>query len=261
MDFLQNRFRIFSYDPGSIEFFCKKLTRAAYLEGYSSMIYETAKIINQKKRDKNFRLKMVKGTSEKIYDYYQSESEKAFGKKIISEYGAAETGLIAFECPYGNMHIAMENVVVEEEDSEILVTNLWSHSFPVIRYSLGDYIKLSENSQCQCGLKHDVIDEVYGRTGELIRGNKLNYPSLSLYYIWKNLAIRHNLLIRGQGIQKEKGEIILNISSELTNREKELVYLEAEKYFSNDISCIINDGQEPIRTNGKLRDFISEIQK
>lgn len=63
--------------------------------------------------------------------------EKAFGAKIISEYGAAESGLIAYECPEcGNMHINMENVIVEESEGEIVVTNLLSRSFPIIRYKL-----------------------------------------------------------------------------------------------------------------------------
>ena len=42
-------------------------------------------------------IKMVKGTSEKIYESYQEEIQKAYGCRIISEYGATESGIIAFE--------------------------------------------------------------------------------------------------------------------------------------------------------------------
>ena len=50
------------------------------------------------------------------------------------------------------MHIAMEGVIVEEMNNEIVVTNLHLKSFPIIRYKLGDYIELApDDFQCSCG--------------------------------------------------------------------------------------------------------------
>lgn len=82
-DFLLNRFRIFSYKDAEIKRFAKKLKYATYLEGYSSMIYEVAKLINRNKLGP-FNLKMIKGTSEKIFDSYQQEAINAFGKKLLA---------------------------------------------------------------------------------------------------------------------------------------------------------------------------------
>jgi len=156
LDILQNRFRVFGYENRDIFKFNRRLKSATYLHGYSSMIYETAKLINSNNLRKPSNLKMVKGTSEKIYESYQEEIKKAYGIKMISEYGAAETGIIAFECPYGNMHINMEGVIVEEVNNEIIVTNLQMKSFPIIRYQLGDYIKLApvkRNVNVECIIK------------------------------------------------------------------------------------------------------------
>ena len=134
-DYLQNRFRLFTYTDNEIEKFCKKLSKAKYLNGYSSMIYELAKRVEKDQKLKDgINLTFIKGTSEKIFDAYQVTVVNAFGKKIVSEYGAAEAGIIAFECPEGNMHVNMETVIVEQVDSKILVTNLTSRSFPIIRY-------------------------------------------------------------------------------------------------------------------------------
>jgi len=160
---------------------------------------------------------MVKGTSEKIFDYYQPEIIKAFGTKMISEYGAAESGIIAFECPKGNMHLNMEGVIVEEVNNEILVTNLHMLSFPIIRYKLGDYIKLaSKNTSCMCGKNHVILSEVVGRIGETVYGIKNSYPSLYFYYIFKNISKSHKLNLEYQIIQEEKGELVFNIASVLT---------------------------------------------
>ncbi len=259
LDFLQNRFRIFSYDPKELISFVNKLQKAKYLEGYSSMIYEVARIINQKKMKAPFKLKMIKGTSEKILEKYKEEIKQAFGVSIISEYGAAEAGIIAFECPMGNMHITMENVIVEEIDNEIVVTNLMSKSFPIIRYKLGDYIKLDKDTKCSCGKEHYIIKEVLGRVGNVVYGFTKNYPSLTLYYVFKNLASK-NIVLNYQVIQREKGKLEMSIEQKLTSNEWDLLENELCKYFKEDVQCIIVDNKKIPREKGKFKDFISLLK-
>lgn len=257
-DFLLNRFRMFSYTDEEIISFAQKLKKAEYLEGYSSMIYEVAKTINQKKLGK-FKLKMVKGTSEKIYENYQVEAERAFGKRIISEYGAAETGIIAFECPHGNMHIVMENVIVEEENGEAIITNLISDSFPIIRYKLGDSIILDEHKKCPCGMEHKIIMDVVGRVGKVIYGRKNKYPSLTLYYIFKNLALKYNITLNYQIIQKEKGEIDIYLDINLDVETERSLREECYKYFFDDVLITIYQNQLKRDYSKKFTDFISYI--
>ncbi len=260
-DLLQNRFRLFSYDESGIRDFVKKLKSARYLSGYSSMIYEVAKIINREKIDtKSFRLKMIKGTSEKIFDSYQSEVQKAFGLKIISEYGAAESGIIAFECTHGQMHINMEGVYVEEDNGEIIVTNLMARSFPVIRYKLGDYITLKPKEfKCSCGMHHLIIESVTGRVGKLVIGKEKKYPSLTFYYVFKNLAIVNKLELNYQAHQYEKGNLKLLIEQELDSAQNGLLQQEFFKYFGRDIVVEITDKAVLHHKDGKLKDFISHI--
>jgi len=261
LDFLQNRTRIFTYNDEKLEEFLRKMQSSTYIEGYSSMIYEMAKKVNSdEKYDYSFpELKMVKGTSEKIFDTYKTEVKKAFGLNFTSEYGAAEAGIIAFECPYGNMHITMENVIVECINGEIVVTNLSSHSFPIIRYKLGDYIELeSQSYQCECGREHPIIKSVLGRVGRTIKGVKSNYPSLTLYYVFKNLAEK-NYKLYYQAIQNEKGKLQLNIEQKLSEVEKTLLEVEIDKYFKKDLEVIIKDNVQLDRGDGKMRDFISSL--
>ncbi len=258
LDQLVNRFRLFAYSESEIEKFCKKLDKATYLEGYSSMIYEVAKVINKNSLGP-FNLKMVKGTSEKIFDSYQEDALKAFGQKIISEYGAAETGIIAYECKYGNMHITMENVIVEEIDGEAVITNLISDSFPIIRYKLGDLITLDDTTKCNCGMQHKIIKEVVGRIGKVIQGNENKYPSLTLYYIFKNMVLNYNLVLNYQAIQKVPGELIINIEQNLNQEDKNKIVHECNNYFSDDVKVIINELNLKRNFEGKQKDFISYI--
>lgn len=261
LDFLVNRYRIFDYNENSLLKLDKKLSKVKYIEGYSSMIYELALLM----KDRNIESKgigLVKGTSEKIYPHYQKAVKDAFGKKLISEYGAAESGIIAFECKEGNMHINMEGVYIEtDENNEIIVTNLHSYSFPVIRYRLGDIIKLApKEKKCACGMEHPIIEEVTGRVGKNIYGFLKKYPSLTFYYIFKNIFFDHGVQLNYQAHQEEVGKLDIWIKEGLTDKIKDLILTESEKYFGNDIKIRLLHKEDFRQQSGKLRDFITELE-
>jgi phenylacetate-CoA ligase len=262
LDFFQNRFRLFSYDDIEIQRFLIKLKSSVYLHGYSSMIYEIAKQAQKLGfSPKDFpKLKLIKGTSEKIYPYYQDVVLNVFGRKIISEYGAAEAGIIAFECPNGSMHINEENVFIEtDQNNEIIVTNLNSFVFPIIRYKLGDYVKVAPYTHCDCGRQTDIITEIEGRVGKKIFGKSKSYPSLTLYYIFKNIALKYGHELQYQGFQKIKGHIDLRFPISISINQEKVIYLECLNYFNNDIDVNILSNYDIHDKKSKLKDFISEI--
>ena len=262
LDILQNRFRIFSYQEKSLKKFVKKSRKARYIHGYSSMIYQTAVLINKLNLERPKRIKMVKGTSEKIFDNYQKEVKKAFGLKMISEYGATESGIIAFECNEGKMHINMEGVLVENINNEIIVTNLQMQSFPVIRYKLGDYIRLApRDEKCKCGKSHLILEEVTGRIGENVYGYKNKYPSLYFYYIFKNISKKYNTDLNYQVIQDKKGELVFLIEKKLTTSIKEKLQKEIKNYFKEDIAFEIKEQASFRYSKGKLKNFISNLDE
>jgi phenylacetate-CoA ligase len=258
LDFIQNRFRLFSYDEKSIRAFAEKAKSATYLHGYSSMIYEVAMLYN-KLGLKNHNVKLLKGTSEKIYDNYHEETKKAFGKKIVSEYGAAESGILAFECEQGHMHLHMEGAYIEVENDEILVTNFLSYSFPIIRYKLGDYIKLAApDFKCSCGREHPVVLEVLGRIGKRIYGKQGFFPSLTLYYIFKNLALNKGINLNYKAIQKTKGELDFLIEQDSPQYQADVME-ECVKYFGSDLDIHFFFGANIHDKTKKLKDFESFI--
>lgn len=260
LDLLQNRFRVFSYERSQIERLARHTRRAVYLHGYSSMIFNIARILNANPDlPKPRHLLLVKGTSEKIFDSYQEEALKAFGKKIVSEYGAAEAGLIAFECPHGSMHVHIEGCVVEVVDGEILVTNLLSRSYPIIRYRLGDAVTLAPAGyRCPCGMAHPVIETVIGRVGKVVYGKKDAYPSLSFYYLFKNLYFERGLALCYRAIQSEKGRVSIEIEESAGDSE-EMIRQEISKLFGDDLDVSLSFGVELGPVGGKRQDFVSYL--
>ncbi len=244
LDFLQNRVRLFNYRPAEIQTFSRRIRSATFLTGYSSMIYEIAKTINQQNlfsSEDYKKLKLIAGTSETILDVYKNEVNEAFGLAMKSEYGAAEAGLIAYECPQGKLHINVENVLLEtNENNEAIVTNLASFSFPVIRYNLGDIIELDNDSfYCKCGIAHPTIKSLSGRKGATIQGKKNQYPALTFYYVFKNLAIQEKLFLNYRAFQDEAGKVTLKIEQQKTEHSESNIKKQLENYFNDDLNVSI----------------------
>lgn len=109
-------------------------------------------------------------------------------------------------------------------------------------------------------MNHLIIEEVAGRVGSIIYGYKSNYPSLYLYYIFKNLGIENSLFLTYQVIQKSKGNLIFKVAETLNENDLDLLKKEIEKYFKQDIVYKIIDNQN-LNSNKqqKTKSFISEI--
>ncbi|MCB9398745.1 MAG: phenylacetate--CoA ligase family protein [Acidobacteria bacterium] len=262
LDAAQNRFRLFDYRPETLRAVLPRLKQVVYIHGYSSMIYELARLVLDQVGPLELpKLKMIKGTSEKIFPHYQETIRQAFGRNMISEYGAAESGIIAFECASGNMHLNMEGCLVEEVDHEILVTNLLSHSFPIIRYRLGDTIRLGDPKYtCPCGLAHPILEEVTGRIGKNLIGKTGHYPSLTLYYIFKNLFFEKGLKLNYQAHQYQKGQLVYRLTNALSPDLERQIRLESGKYFGVDMDLVFEQVETLQTYQGKLKDFISHIE-
>ncbi len=270
-DLIQNRFRERRFDLSdeTLGAFHRRLRGARFLEGYSSMIYELARYINGRRPGlETISLLLVKATSEKIYPHYQREARRAFGRRMTGEYGAAETGIIAFECPAGTMHVNTDHVIVEVVDDEIIVTNLLSFSFPFIRYRLGDYVKLREHVACACGREGPAVDEISGRVGRRIYGTGDRiFPSLTIYYVIDSLAAERDILVRCQAVQREKGRLDVRIvlRPDAATEERRDFTATFDKvfrhYFGSDIEYDLGFVDDIPRTGGKHIDFVSEISE
>ena len=255
LDYLQNRFRIFQITKSELKKNLPKLKHVHFVSGYSSVIDSLVKLIEET-NTRLPKLKMLKGTSEKIYPSYQSRAKRVLGIPIVSEYGAAETGIISYSCTEGINHTVRENVIVECVDGRAVITNLESYSMPIIRFDLGDYIEIDE-VQCKCGRHSQVITEILGRVGKSIFGVSKEYPSLTLYYIFKDLALLHDVMLSYQAIQSAKGKLQLLIFDNLINVDVELIKIISKKYLP-DVEIEIVQGSADER-DAKLKDFVSHL--
>ncbi|WP_433510819.1 phenylacetate--CoA ligase family protein [Nonomuraea sp. CA-143628] len=104
-----------------------------------------------------------------------------FGAAHREVYASVEVFTIARTCPRGALHLRSSDLVVEVEhedgtvsvedgEGDILITRLHSEAMPLIRYRLGDRVRIGPND-CPCGVATTpIVREVIGRSQDRIAG-------------------------------------------------------------------------------------------
>jgi phenylacetate-coenzyme A ligase PaaK-like adenylate-forming protein len=103
---------------------------------------------------------------------------RSFGCPVAQSYGASEFLTLAGECRAGRLHLNSDWLILESVDARhrpvpageagatTLLTNLANHVQPLIRYDLGDRVRLHA-AGCACGQTLPVI-EVEGRSDDSV---------------------------------------------------------------------------------------------
>lgn len=107
--------------------------------------------------------------------------EKVFHADVLDKYGSRECADIACECSaHTGLHVYSPNVFVEVVDENgaacppgtigrVLVTLLNNHSFPMIRYAIGDLaMTADETVPCPCGLPFPRLASIQGRADDML---------------------------------------------------------------------------------------------
>ena len=161
----------------------------------------------------------------------RTEIERVFTARTFDLYASAEAGLVSWECPHGNgYHINAEAVVVEVVDEhgrpvppgeigELVVTNLWNHTTPVIRYRTGDVGRVIAES-CPCGVTLPVMDQVAGRRNDQIQlqdGGRISPLRLLLVHYFDRESLAE--IRRYRIVQREIDDFLVEVEWRDDRRE------------------------------------------
>lgn len=137
--------------------------------GYSTLLTAFADFII----DNNIKIDGVQGVFSTAEPLKSRETlSKAFNAKVYDQYGASEIPCIAHECVNGNMHINIDECLVEFVDADatgkvkkIICTPLYVYGMPLLRYDLGD-TGAPLDKHCDCGLPYPLMELKVGRISD-----------------------------------------------------------------------------------------------
>jgi phenylacetate-coenzyme A ligase PaaK-like adenylate-forming protein len=123
---------------------------------------------------------------------YQRQIRKAFSAPLVSSYGSTEAGHVFMECEAGRLHQNSEHCRVDflpwlprhggPLSGRILVTVFHNPWFIVLRFDIGDVVRLDDRGPCPCGRREGmVLRAVEGRVADVsfdAEGNAVTVDAL-----------------------------------------------------------------------------------
>jgi phenylacetate-CoA ligase len=102
---------------------------------------------------------------------------RAFAAPAFQLYGATEAGVLFMECEHGRLHPNERHSHVDlvplpgsEWLARVLVTTLGRAWMPLLRYDIGDVVRIARGRECPCGLQSDgpLLERIEGRHSDCV---------------------------------------------------------------------------------------------
>lgn len=164
--------------------------RPLFLKGLPSVLYYFSHFLRQQGiADLSF--KAVFSTGETLLPRYRKIIEETFSCKVYDSYGHMERTAAVSECPRGGLHINPDYGILEliRQDSlradftgeggysgdngagysaGVVGTSLYNFSMPLLRYEVGDMVRVDAEKKCACGRQFPLVNAVEGRQSEVL---------------------------------------------------------------------------------------------
>ena len=114
---------------------------------------------------------------------------RAVDAPVFQLYGATEAGVLFMECERGllhpnqnHSHIDLVPMPGSARLARVVVTTLGRPWMPLLRYDIGDVVRLAESRDCACGLQSDgpLLERVEGRSSDCTEVNGATITPLML---------------------------------------------------------------------------------
>ena len=143
-----------------------------FLGGYTGMLGHLA-LLKENGFGKDISPRIIASTGSSLSKPLKELIEKTFNAQVFESYGSTESGSIAFQCRYGKYHVMSDYVYLEflkngesvesREAGKLVLTKLFGHGTPIIRYDAINDIVAPLYEKCKCGVSGGLIDKIYGR--------------------------------------------------------------------------------------------------
>lgn len=239
-----------------------------WIAGLSNGVYSLARLLLAHRRPVEVGLCMTGGNH--LPDHYRRTIESAFGCRVRQAYASVETGLLAHECPAGQLHVASEAHLVEivrddgsaaapGEAGHVLITTLRNRAMPLIRYRIGDLASLSA-LRCTCGRGLPVLERLVGRNNELV--HTVDGRRLMPEVVSKVLTSERSSVLEYQIVQRPDASLDVQVIQRdaAAAQHRQLIAAELDRLLGRaGMTRVERVDRIPVNRGGKLRHIVSEI--
>ncbi|MHA1400493.1 MAG: hypothetical protein ACTSQE_09100 [Candidatus Heimdallarchaeaceae archaeon] len=224
------------------------------ITGYSSALVSFAQKLEEYSLELDFEPKGIIASAEGLLPYQKKIIEQNIGSKVYMRYGSREVGGIAMQCQEQEYYHILDtryiidivdednNSLEEGESGKIIITDLFNHVMPFIRYEIGDIGSLTHN-ECTCGIPGLKFKEVDGRITDFIElpnGSKLPLLTLNV-------------------VMEQSGDFVQMFQLKVENKNEWKLYIIPKRTLrSDDYSFIID--RFNMYTNNLINIKIEEVE-
>jgi phenylacetate-CoA ligase len=245
-----------------------KKHKVKYLTGYASANYFLARFIEEAGIEPP-RIKAVLTSADKLTEEMRETFRRVYGCEAFDSYNGVEATCLISECEHHRLHIVPDVGILEVlndrgepckpgETGEAVTTGLLNFDQPLIRYRMGDLIRLAEDQTCKCGRPMPVVDEIVGRVEDTVVGPD-GREMVRFHGIFYNIPA----IIEGQVIQHPHNDFELKVvvSRALTEEEYFLLIKRMLSQLGK-VNVEVNVVDSiPRSANGKFKAVISMVAR
>lgn len=208
------------------------------LSGYSSGAYLLAE--EQLNGQLNIYPEQILCSGDAMSPHMHKKIVEAFGVEPTNYYAASESICMGSQCnKHKYLHLFDDWHVFDFDKQNLIITNLYNYSQPLIRYEMNDTVVLAEHA-CECEWSFPVVKKIAGRSEEFLWFNKKDggrefiHPLVLVEFFVEGLD-------KFQFIQRSKNLLELHIvvhgNKEKVKKdaEKELIEILKDKNLQNDV--------------------------
>lgn len=265
-DFI-NKIRFYStfhIDPTNFDAYWKSLNKFSpeFIVGFPSSVYEICKIADNRGLSLKKKVKVFFPTAETVLPSHREVIGRVLGCKLVDQYASSEGAPFILECKAGNLHIHPLTGIFEvvnkdmkpSIEGEMLVTSFTTHGTPLVRYRIGDSIKLAPSElYCSCGSLFPLIERIEGRSTDYILSpthGKVNLGNIS------NSTKDISGIIKFQVIQEDLNQVLVLVvaNSEFNSIQRKNFIKALIKRFGTEITINLQVVDDiPTEKSGKFR--------
>lgn len=245
-----------------------KTFQSKYMVGYAMSHFFLARFFDELKLGAP-EMKAVITSSEKLTPEMRNLFNKVYGCKAFDGWSGVENCGLISETECGELLVSPDVGIIEilkpdgtpankGEIGEVVCTGLLNFDQPLIRYSIGDEVKLRENQSTACGRSMPVIEEIVGRVEDVVIG-----PDGREMVRFHGIFINLPTVMQAQVVQENLNDftVIVVPSGRLTEEDRMAIASRMESQLG-EVNIDFKEVKNiPLGPGGKFKSVISKIQR